>query len=642
MNPALPKKPQGTGPPTGSPTHSKSTIHPWFPYALGTLIGLSLWPWIHLPFHNPEKIVGFLALASENPMNASIRFAVLLLAPLLLLAALGSKVSKPKPPTPVRPSTAAKGLWVVLAFALVMALNVPTYHASGRFDPYHEGESLGSAMSDLGGLVPYRDFGFVHGLIEDPLRTVMAFKLWGPSIGAERAFQSLLKMLTWLLAGWAAWRLTRRNWASAVGLLSLLVLLYPGMVYCLFLGPFLGDPGSPGFSDAFLAAQPYLRPFEWVLVPPRDLSSFAFIGCGIALPMALSGAGKSPRLVAGTAFLFSFLPFFALAHSLDRGVFLLAAWLLWTSALLTAWWDVPSRRNWVLATVAGALAGLLFLGALLGWDYASFARFAFGRIPATKDLSDGLPIPIQTPHFILGLLFVTYLPYRLVGRARALWDGRLPLRGNLQRILDLDGPEILLALLTLLFFRSAIGRSDAEHLAYVFWLPVWAWASLGLRSAAGPRIRKPVLAAALLLALGALVGLIRLPLVSRNFPLSVPDSVLIPQDHQTAVAFLRNRMGPGDLFYTFTSEAAWYYYLRQPCPAFFPCAPFNCTDSSQREAAEALERKKVEWVLYRNGSWSGQLDGISNEDRMPALAAYLRGHYAPATIIGDQEIWRRK
>ena len=75
-----------------------------------------------------------------------------------------------------------------------MALDTASYLSVDSLENFEEGQTLSAGMSYLNGGVPYRDFSVFHGLYDEPLRTAIAFKLFGPSIGAMRTFHSINKL----------------------------------------------------------------------------------------------------------------------------------------------------------------------------------------------------------------------------------------------------------------------------------------------------------------------------------------------------------------------------------------------------------------------------------------------------------------
>jgi hypothetical protein len=119
----------------------------------------------------------------------------------------------------------------------------------------------------------------------------------------------------------------------------------------------------------------------------------------------------------------------------------------------------------------------------------------------------------------------------------------------------------------------------------------------------------------------------------------VPDSAFVPQDYKTAIAFLKENLGPGENFMTLTNEASWYYYVGRPCPSRFLVVWFAMPDFYQREVVRDLETKGVKYILYRNSFWTNSIDSIPNEKRLPILFRYVNEHYRFCRDLNGNEIW---
>ena len=162
------------------------------------------------------------------------------------------------------------GTLLLLGYAVLLAINTPTYHAFGKFDPYHEGESLGSAISYLAGQQPYHDFVFFHGLIQDPLRSVWAFEIFGKSIGAERSFESFAKVVLWVLLAVFLDRLFQKKVWMVFFVLSFLAVLHVSFFFNVF-GTFLLPNLSPdSIADHFLNHRSFWEGFNFLILTARD------------------------------------------------------------------------------------------------------------------------------------------------------------------------------------------------------------------------------------------------------------------------------------------------------------------------------------------------------------------------------------
>ena len=178
--------------------------------------------WVSGPFSGEESafpspttlgIISPTTLAGFNPANNLLRFVCFISLPSLFLVgvyALRVRGTRPAPPAESKMAEGVfpvhqgvRGRWAcwlgIIGLTLLIGLSHPTYHAWGPFDFFHEGESLTAAQDYLAGKIPYKDSTSVHGVIQDPLRSVAAFAIFGRSIGSARAFESTIKILCFVL-----------------------------------------------------------------------------------------------------------------------------------------------------------------------------------------------------------------------------------------------------------------------------------------------------------------------------------------------------------------------------------------------------------------------------------------------------------
>jgi hypothetical protein len=207
----------------------------------------------------------------------------------------------------------AKGRWAcwlgIIGLTLLIGLNHPTYHAWGPFDFFHEGESLTAAQDYLAGRIPYKDSTSVHGVIQDPLRSVAAFAIFGRSIGSARAFESAIKILSFVL----------------LSIVLMMIMGNPILVAASLIGL--------GYLD-LLSRTAFPGRVPLYILLPRDGVSLLFLLCLVCLAKRFSTGAKSQGFFLLTSALFSFLPVFALGYSFDRGLFLTIAYVIFSVILI--------------------------------------------------------------------------------------------------------------------------------------------------------------------------------------------------------------------------------------------------------------------------------------------------------------------
>ncbi len=326
-------------------------------------------------------------------------------------------------------------------FSLALTTNVA---GDPSLDTFHEGESLGPAAPQLRGQAPYHDIMVTHGPFQDPLRSLLAFRLFGKSIGAERTVQSLLKVLEFALIGVLVVVLLTEDLLAAM--LALAVLL------ALHIWPVLNASGDQ-LGYAARAIQ-------------RDITTCLFLMAIIAL-YRHRRTGGSGLLAAWAA---SFVAVGAFAYSTERGIGLTLACL----ALEGVVFAVYSGRARLIA-LAISLLGLGCGAGLLGWSvqwyWVGWARWSFLELPSFLPLAMGsTPYRIGENHGVWPLLLVS---------ANVFWVALMFLRSlqsaeGTRRFVDRYFVEMALVLVSLFqFWNTFIVRSDWATPAPACGSPSW-------------------------------------------------------------------------------------------------------------------------------------------------------------------------
>ena len=112
-----------------------------------------------------------------------------------------------------------------------------------------------------------------------------------------------------------------------------------------------------------------------------------------------------------------------------------------------------------------------------------------------------------------------------------------------------------------------------------------------------------------------------------RFPLGIPDREFIPRNYIETISFLRKSLDENEGFFTMTSEASWYYFISKPCPTRFPVVWFAMPYFYQNEIVDDLRKRNVKFILYRNVHWANEIDGFSNEIRLPIVVEYIKQKY---------------
>lgn len=631
-------------------------------FATGSAIAYAVWDRIELPFSNPLNVVGPLADLRYNPANNALRFLVFISLPSVLLLAMaalrlpGFRATSPDSrngPVALPPAHAPRPCVRVTLFALMLvfvglaSLSIPTYHASGTFDTFHEGESLGTAVSLAGGLVPYKNFIFYHGFFEDPCRSTVAFALFGRSIGAQRTLQSLLKVAAWILLATVVLVLLDEDYAIAVPALALLALIQQS--FSTFFYRHLID-------KSFICDPPVM-----LIVIPRDLTLLIYVLCLIGLHRMGRETGNSPYVISAMGFGLAFSALGAFAYSIDRG-FYLTAGLAFAAPTLFFVHFKAAPNSWVFpaAIAAGIASSAALMAIVLRGHIGPFIDFVFLTLPRYKELSDGKLYDIAfTPYLRVALVFALVTFWMAARFVREVQSSE-SYRKGIESFLRAYMIEANLLLLAVLYFRSALGRADWEHIVTSA-LPIWLLivlvaANHGYRPIASRIVRlvptkkcirpgssafaRQATLCALSLACVLLAVHARATHVSgANFPYHTPDENFVETRYRDAVNYLKGNLAPEESIFVLTAEASWYYLIDRPASTRFPVVWFATPDIYQKEIVSDLQKRPVPFVVYKSGY--PLLDQIAHEARYPILMDYILKNYRSHVEFDGIEIWAK-
>ncbi|HET8797646.1 MAG TPA: hypothetical protein VFO89_08165, partial [Thermoanaerobaculia bacterium] len=94
--------------------------------------------------------------------------------------------------------------------------------------------------------------------------------------------------------------------------------------------------------------------------------------------------------------------------------------------------------------------------------------------------------------------------------------------------------------------------------------------------------------------------------------------------------------------FDFSNQPAFYFFADRPNPTRFYQVPIASPPRFQAEVIRDLERARPKVILRRSPELFDQFDGITNELRAQAIAAYLDDLYAFHRNVRGVELWTRR
>ncbi len=620
-------------------------------FVLGVSLGLFFWDKITLPYSNPWGVTGVLTVAKYNPTNDSVRFAVFLFMPLLLLFLMyllniggfnricfrGKPDSSEYDSLDVLPLPSVNKKFfavILLLFAVISSVNIPNYRSTGKFDAMHEGETLGPALSYMAGEVPYKDFLFLHGVFENPVRSVVAFKLFGKSIGSVRALESILKVFLFIMLAIFLMQIFRGNYLYYLIVFLTLTLFYKHLF---------------GFSRRLM------------FFKTMDVTTFSFL---VTVPVLYRFSDLkqiNPKKFLITVFFFSFIPLASFGYSADRGIYLFVTYLIVSPILYFLFFHKSHfRRHYLAASFFGLLAAILLLNVLFRGAFYDFFEFTFLILTKYRELQGGFIYPIEQVAYLAVCVLIAantfWVAYKFM-QELYLNDGKL--MPAFRKFIEKYFMEFCLLLMSIFFYRSALGRSDWMHVGYSssltyilsMYILIKHYLHGVLQRERFNKFRKIlVYAVTFIVVVSSVGGIYRIykeDLITKRFPIKVKDSEFILDKYKATIKFLKNNLKGDEKFFTFTNEASWYYFIDQPAPTRFPVLVYAMPYFYQEEVVEDLKKANIKYVLYTNSDWYNSVsgfdfEGFSNEVRFPIVLDYLKKNFVFYKMIDDNEIWIKK
>lgn len=624
--------------------------NPYLYIFISSYIGVwLLWDRLRLPGAAPSGVVSALAQQGYSPSDNLLRFLAAIFVPaascfVYWLLWHDKKISNMvfgKPSKIIKATVVLVCVLLALAMGVVQNSTNPAHNQPDQYggpysyamlDTFHEGETLGSAVSYQNpSMKPYRDFIIVHGVFQDPLRSVIAFDLFGRSIGSVRTFTTILVMIT-VLAYYVLLLILFRGSVikSSIGLVALAVLMLPENV-------------MPIISTHFVGVQ----------LPFRDMATILFLGLAVAsLRFNHKMRARYVNLVGG---LIGFIVFAGFANSIDRALYILALSVVWLVLLFVVAGKKVVKKM-MPYFILGSAAGIVILGLALKWAYSDFISYLF-TIMRDKEYLDGI-VFVQPNMARSALLLITGISIATAGYMilrglpkKATNDllsknGLRAVMHQIKTFASLYPVEILLFVTGLFFLRSAIGRADVGHFAYsVQWLYLFVLyvvlehTNLSRRS---PLAFKYVGLIMLFVIFSWYSAAVKSIDISRDtFPLGVKDSSFVRKDYTETAAFLRQNLHGSETFLTLTSEGSWYYLVNKPSPSRYFVAWYAFLQPQRNELANTIKQDADIKYIITNNNWTSNFDYIPNPERFPRAYRELQLHYRPIKGIGQQTIWER-
>ncbi len=551
--------------------------------------------------------------------------AIVVVLALLLVALIAMRIRRPPDE-----STAWKlAAWLLVPALLYCLSYASTAQLSQWIDLFHRGESIGPASDYLRGKVPYRDVFVLHGMLEDGQLDAWLMQLFGRSVEVS-VEQSVV------LGGFLALSL----WYLGIVLFESI----PLAMLVVAMGAWTTAENNRTFFQVAAVA------FFW---------------------HGLKRNRRGSLLAAGV------LSAIALFFSYEIGLYSIAGGLA-AIALLA----VTARRAdaprlplrsallfFILGMALGSAPFLIYLG--MHGAAGDFFQTSFVTIPRIIDAVWSLPFPDLVSTFRSDLNLHTLADFILYEKFHLIISPLVIVVAAaycIQRWIRRRADRTDQALLVLTVFaavaqRTAFGRAEFRHQYFAAFLlgPMLALLAVILArrlrqiwSAGNPDARAFIVAV-IVAAIPGIALLFWVPdLVNSRVddfrgyqgrvlrPFRDGAAEAVNDRIRAVVAHVQALTKQNDPIFDFSNQPAFYFFADRPNPTRFYQVPILSPPAFQAETIRALERASPKVVLRRSPEGFDVFDGVPNNVRAQAVAAYLDDCYEFYRNARGVEIWRRK
>ncbi len=543
--------------------------------------------------------------------------------------------------TRIRRPLASATAWKLAAWAVFPALiylfsYVSTAQLSQWVDLFHRGESIGPASDYLRGKVPFRDVFALHGMLEDGLLDAWLMELFGRSLDVAIA----RTVVVGAFLGVAIWYLGIAVFESI-----------PLALVCVAMGSWTTAENNRTFFQVAAAA------LFWNALRRKSRTSAVFSG-----------------VFAGVAIFFSYeIGMYSIAGAFAASI------VIWIASKRVPWdglAPVQAALFFAIGTAIGAGPFLIYLGANGALD--DFALTSFVTIPKIIDAVWSLPFPdiVSTFRRDLNLHtladFVLWEKFHLVVSPLTIAIALVySIARWLRRRTDmLDYALLVMTVFATIAQRTAFGRASFRHQYFAAFLIgplmvllavllVRALRTLWREGHAGDRDGNTGTRAFVVS-----LGVMTVPVIAVLF--WIPDLInarlhdfiryagrlqRVERDAnaeavQWRIADVTQHVQAltkrGEPIFDFSNQPAFYFFADRPNPTRFYQVPIASPPQFQAEIIRTLERARPKVIIRRSPELFDQFDGVTNDLRAQALAAYLDEMYVFDHNVRGVELWTRR
>ena len=586
-----------------------------------------IWPYIVVPFSNPDQIFGSLSKIQFSPLNNTLRYIVTLFIVLggyIFVSLLADKHKK----------------WLMrILFITVLAVS---YFLTAFIRPdnqyfvdlFHDGYQIGSASLLLQGRQMYTGIVTLHGPLNDTFLAISSFWLFGKSIGSVYLLTSIIHLVTFTLF-----------------FLLLMLIIKSELIFYL---------ASVWFFNLVTVPISFQR-MNFVVSTMRDITVW------IMLLFLWFLVGKKWNSIL-ILFIIGFTAGFAYFVSLDRAYLLTMMTLfLFVYRLIVSQHKredgkIFYQHNFHLKSIlinlknnipltVGFLAGFFIQIPILGFRaFGEFLQFAFSDFPKIAPFYGEQIFPSfsEDPTSWFPIFFIIF---NFVFIFRQFF---LPKFKEKKFAFELNSQQLyifLVFVLSIIFFKAGIFRNDLFHLLYgstVIFLVTFLIINY-IYKESSESLSFSWEEAFRLFTDTYVLNHLRCPpyrkeIDIRNFFLlnKRADREWLSDSSNKFLDYINNNTTEKDYVFIFSNESGYYYFLKAKAPTRFSDLTMAASSKYREILIDDLAKNPPKLILYSTSSWPEVIEGVSMKERFSYLDDWILKNYPYKTNIDTAVILSRE
>ncbi|MFC1855287.1 hypothetical protein ACFL2A_01940 [Thermodesulfobacteriota bacterium] len=611
-------------------------------FLIGVTAVHTLWPYIKLPLNNSMDIVGPLTLKGVHPNTYILNYLLYVTMPALLFfiayyffpriralilfdshsTNVYRKLNGYTRDDNFFDDKTLRILTVVSrSIVLLWGISCAMHFFMLPFEPtqldlFHEGEFLTPAYNYIKTSGLWTSSFFIHGAFYNPLSTVLGWMIFGlETIGASRIMVYAIDNLNFIAVIFLFFSIVyscarEKESINRIILVQMLLLI---------------------FVVTHLSHQYFDK---------RDLPIL------VGVSFMLLGIKRKSFLLSFIAGHFSAVTVF---NALDRGAYYN---LTLTFVMVITWYFSKDRKGFtkiIIASTVGVLSGwltfYLFVGHVEFLAFLDNAHIVYDTVP----LYAFWEIPI--PHFgddeAYRVIPMICIGIQILGALIFALKKYIP-----KKELHLLPAHSALVILSVLYFRSGLGRAEIHHVRYAS-----SFAFIGVAFLMWMMIRHIKrrvfirLTLVLLICINMTVALYQFSKLDISTIISAPtriskfvkapDRSFFTEDRWADIAMLQTIFENEPCILSLTNDASMPYLMKKPSCGEFFITWFASPKPLRDHLIADIKADSPNYILFKSHTFYNRFDNIENQERFPDVNNFILANYSPYQNVNGFEVYKR-